>query len=135
MCLDKLYKKIDQSIDTGYKVFKLSYDYKLNFLYNSGFELQNKAFYSRYPPINQWIFAYRQSVLLDKALYYETYQSGFHFFKTKNQAIRYQNSLIIEDDLTIQKIKVKNITAYGTQNGIRCYVAEQMIILGETNVP
>jgi hypothetical protein len=138
MCLDKLYKKIDQTVNTGYKVFISCDKNKIRFLFNTGFAFQNRAFLSDYPPINQWIYAYQTNIITEwnHRDGIKEYTAGFHFFKTEKQAQRYKSKLNWNDvNLIIKQIKVKNITAYGVQNGIRCFVASQMLILEDSNVP
>ena len=121
MCLSTIDKKT-KNWKVGYKVFD-KYENRLLPLYFPiyyGFEE------------NKWIKDHKKKLILvprystDLSIKEEKYKTGFHFFKYRKDAEVYRKQHRAD---IIRKVKVRKLTATGTQNKCEVGVAKEMFIL------
>uniref|UniRef100_A0A6M3XPJ8 Uncharacterized protein n=1 Tax=viral metagenome TaxID=1070528 RepID=A0A6M3XPJ8_9ZZZZ len=118
MCLSTIDKKT-KNWKVGYKVFD-KYKNKLYPLYYNT---------SRPFKVNEWIKnPLKITIYLFKVsdTFFERYETGFHFYRYKEDAEKF-----IYSNRVVRKVKVRKLTATGTQDGYKVGVAQEMLILKE----
>jgi hypothetical protein len=116
MCLDSITdKRLPLKLKYGYKVFRVDIYGKLSFeFYSTGEHI----------PINKWMKARKMLITNNSD---EQYNSGFHCFRNKIDAIRN-----CDDNQKVFKVQVEGITYKGIQwERYKCIVCKKIKILEE----
>lgn len=106
----------DKKVKFGYKVFSV-------FTITYPGELFPEFYGENAYKVNKW---YKRRPKKAHILAFDSnkYKSGFHVFATRHGAFQWTHN-----NMGIKKVKMKNITSVGTQNGCKCYVCDEMRII------
>lgn len=129
MCLSRKSNKLKEKYSKkriGWKVFI----HKENRKHLAGFVYNRRSSYT----INKWLNEKKFRELhnnYDVIGYARvTYETGWHIFLTKGDAITYVKKSFMKDNKTVvvKKVKFRRPCAYGYQNTLKVVVAKEMLI-------
>ena len=113
MCLSKITNRHKKDEGIGYKAFAIAIDGNLHSECRDTHTIR---------PINKWLKS--KSKRLYTSLTREFYRSGFHIFRTKTEAYRWN---MITD--SIRKVKYRKVIVSGEQMNLSVIVAKEIKIL------
>lgn len=122
MCLDNIKTTNLPVITEGFKVFKRSMCFRKGKWTLFGVH-RNQCTYTK----RRWVVDASTKVIMVTPLG-RHYLTGFHCFRTKEDAIKYS-----EQGEKIHRVLVKDITAVGEQGEFNCFAARSIYIMEEVS--